>query len=48
EQHGDVYPGMYIMSINETKASLMSLQQVTQLLGRLARKEKLMMSGRRL
>ncbi|KAE9036365.1 hypothetical protein PR001_g8855, partial [Phytophthora rubi] len=41
EQHGDVYPGMYIMSINETKASLMSLQQVTQLLGRLARKEKL-------
>ncbi|KAE8953734.1 hypothetical protein PR001_g32767, partial [Phytophthora rubi] len=29
EQHGDVYPGMYIMSINETNASLMSLQQVT-------------------
>ncbi|KAE8995288.1 hypothetical protein PR002_g19659 [Phytophthora rubi] len=41
EQHGDVYPGMYIMSINETNASLMSLQQVTELLGRLARKEKL-------
>ncbi|RLN51625.1 hypothetical protein BBJ28_00025837, partial [Nothophytophthora sp. Chile5] len=35
------YPGMYIMSINETNASLMSLQQVTQLLGKLARKEKL-------
>ncbi|CAI5744719.1 unnamed protein product [Peronospora destructor] len=41
ELHGDVYPGMYIMSINETNASLMSLQQVTQLLGRLSRKEKL-------
>ncbi|KAH7459701.1 hypothetical protein PRIC1_010966 [Phytophthora ramorum] len=41
EAHGDVYPGMYIMSINETNASLMSLQQVTQLLGKLARKEKL-------
>ncbi|CEG48878.1 FOG: Ankyrin repeat [Plasmopara halstedii] len=41
ELHGDVYPGMYIMSINEANASLMSLQQVTQLLGKLARKEKL-------
>ncbi|KAI9916889.1 hypothetical protein PsorP6_017809 [Peronosclerospora sorghi] len=41
ELHGDVYPGMYIVSINETNASLMSLQQVSQLLGKLARKEKL-------
>ena len=41
ELHGSVHPGMYIMSINETNASLMSLQQVTQLLGKLARKEKL-------
>ncbi|TDH71914.1 hypothetical protein CCR75_008769 [Bremia lactucae] len=41
ELHGDVYPGMYILSIDETNASLMSLQQVTQLLTKLARKEKL-------
>lgn len=41
EAHGGVQPGMYIIGINETNASLMSLQAVTQLLGKLARKEKL-------
>lgn len=40
EMHGDVQPGMYIIGINETNASLMSLAQVTQLLGKLSRKEK--------
>uniref|UniRef100_K3X5Y5 Uncharacterized protein n=1 Tax=Globisporangium ultimum (strain ATCC 200006 / CBS 805.95 / DAOM BR144) TaxID=431595 RepID=K3X5Y5_GLOUD len=40
EAHGGVLPGMYIIGINETNASLMSLQAVTQLLGKLARKEK--------
>lgn len=40
EQHGEVQPGMYIIGINEHNASLMSLQEVTQLLGKLARKEK--------
>ncbi|KAF1315481.1 hypothetical protein FI667_g16060, partial [Globisporangium splendens] len=40
EAHGGVQPGMYIIGINETNASLMSLQAVTQLLGKLARKEK--------
>ncbi|CAK4634654.1 unnamed protein product [Aphanomyces euteiches] len=38
---GVVKPGMYIIGINETNASLMSLQQVIQLLGKLARKEKI-------
>lgn len=41
EAHGGVQPGMYIIGINETNASLMSLQAVTQLLGKLARKEKI-------
>lgn len=41
EAHGRVQPGMYIIGINETNASLMSLQSVTELLGKLARKEKL-------
>jgi hypothetical protein len=40
EKHGGVLPGMSIIGINETNASLMSLQDVTQLLGKLARKEK--------
>lgn len=40
ELHGEVEPGMYIIGINEHNASLMSLQEVTQLLGKLARKEK--------
>ncbi|KAF0696988.1 Aste57867_12301 [Aphanomyces stellatus] len=38
---GVVLPGMYIIGINETNASLMSLQQVIQLLGKLARKDKI-------
>ncbi|TYZ53322.1 hypothetical protein PybrP1_002253 [[Pythium] brassicae (nom. inval.)] len=41
EAHGGVQPGMYIIGINETNASLMSLQAVTELLGKLARKEKI-------
>lgn len=40
ESHGGVHPGMYIIGINETNASLMSLQAVTELLGKLARKDK--------
>lgn len=40
EAHGGVHAGMYIIGINETNASLMSLTAVTQLLGRLARKDK--------
>ncbi|TMW62305.1 hypothetical protein Poli38472_009798 [Pythium oligandrum] len=40
EMDGRVQPGMYIIGINETNASLMSLQEVTQLLGKLSRKEK--------
>jgi hypothetical protein len=40
ETHGQVQPGMYIIGINEHNASLMSLQEVTQLLGKLARKDK--------
>lgn len=40
ELHGEVQPGMYIIGINEHNASLMSLQEVTQLLGKLARKDK--------
>ncbi|OQS03033.1 hypothetical protein THRCLA_04651 [Thraustotheca clavata] len=40
EASGLVTPGMYMIGINEVNASLMSLQQVIQLLGRLARKEK--------
>lgn len=31
ETHGSVYPGMYIIGINEVNASLMSLQQVCSL-----------------
>jgi hypothetical protein len=37
---GRVVPGMYIIGIDDTNASLMSLTQVTQLLGKLSRKEK--------
>lgn len=40
ENDGRVRPGMYIIGINETNASLMSLSQVTQLLGKLGRKDK--------
>lgn len=40
EAHGGVLAGMYIIGINETNASLMSLRAVTELLGKLARKEK--------
>ncbi|ETV93797.1 hypothetical protein H310_12360 [Aphanomyces invadans] len=41
EASGVVKPGMYIIGINETNACLMTLQQVIQLLGKLARKEKI-------
>ncbi|RHY44922.1 hypothetical protein DYB38_008771 [Aphanomyces astaci] len=41
EASGVVKPGMYIIGINDTNACLMTLQQVIQLLGKLARKEKL-------
>ncbi|KAJ0408560.1 hypothetical protein ATCC90586_009581 [Pythium insidiosum] len=41
ELDGRVQPGMYMIGINETNASLMSLAQVTQLLGKLSRKEKI-------
>uniref|UniRef100_M4BQP1 Uncharacterized protein n=1 Tax=Hyaloperonospora arabidopsidis (strain Emoy2) TaxID=559515 RepID=M4BQP1_HYAAE len=41
ELSGNVHPGMCIVSINETDVSTMSLRQVTELLGKLARKEKL-------
>ncbi|KDO20079.1 hypothetical protein SPRG_14228 [Saprolegnia parasitica CBS 223.65] len=40
EASGLVTPGMYMIGINEVNASLMSLQQVIQLLGKLARKDK--------
>ncbi|OQR84566.1 hypothetical protein ACHHYP_13242 [Achlya hypogyna] len=40
EASGLVTPGMYMIGINEVNASLMSLQQVIQHLGKLARKEK--------
>lgn len=41
EANGGVRAGMYIIGINETNASLMSLRAVTELLGKLARKEKI-------
>lgn len=41
EANGGVHAGMYIIGINETNASLMSLRAVTELLGKLARKEKI-------
>ena len=47
EKSGEVSPGMEIVSINDTNTSLMSLQQVTQLLGKLSRKEKVICFGKR-
>lgn len=42
ERSGKVHKGMYIIGINDVNASLMTLQQVTQQLGKLSRKEKTM------
>ncbi|KAH9158868.1 hypothetical protein LEN26_002668 [Aphanomyces euteiches] len=41
EASGLVKPGMYIIGINNSNASLMSLQQVIQLLNKLTRQEKI-------
>lgn len=41
ELTGDVLPGMQLVGINSTDVSSMSLQQVTRILGKLGRKEKL-------
>lgn len=40
ELHGGVHPGMYIIGINDTNASIMSLDQVKNFLMKLARQEK--------